>query len=528
MSSPATLLSVVCFGLQDTRLLTPRGQPDIKNYVKVLKKTTRWAAQWIRVDFDGQPNFGKRNSCTIPRKAELLSQITLVTTMPDIATPQINAQKACSPDKPFIGPKFGWTNSLGHSLINLLEFDIGGVNVDTMDGRFLEVYDELYESGPTIRAKNRLINRVPNGFNQSSLGQDPVNPTTNYVNLPFWFSRGNYENALPIDALSADQIQVHITLRPASELYYTNARADPRNPGYEPPCPANGKMVSMKNAIFYRFNQNAPQRIYSTDPITKQTEGISGEIVSGFTMPSTYNLGDTYLLCEYISLEESEAVALRSTQLEYRVDQHYIVPPQNTQYAQNVRLRLPYSNPVKELIWFAQNPAAQNYNAWFLFTRKLHGATTDPSAWWKIPWWPDAILSGSDQSRPAFRNAYSEPIRGAQLSYSNIVRFNHQTSPSFFRSLIPILHYRKAPLFNRYIYVYPFALAPGASDDDSLGPSYNPRGLSNWDKLPKIELQLTMEPDADGTHYDLTVYSYVTIQNVFRVFGGRGVMLFGY
>jgi hypothetical protein len=286
MSSPATLLSVVCFGLQDTRLLTPRGQPDIKNYVKVLKKTTRWAAQWIRVDFDGQPNFGKRNSCTIPRKAELLSQITLVTTMPDIATPQINAQKACSPDKPFIGPKFGWTNSLGHSLINLLEFDIGGVNVDTMDGRFLEVYDELYESGPTIRAKNRLINRVPNGFNQSSLGQDPVNPTTNYVNLPFWFSRGNYENALPIDALSADQIQVHITLRPASELYYTNARADPRNPGYEPPCPANGKMVSMKNAIFTDLIKMHPSVYTLLIPLRSKLKAYQVKLFQGLLCPA--------------------------------------------------------------------------------------------------------------------------------------------------------------------------------------------------------------------------------------------------
>jgi len=527
MSSPATLLSVVCFGLQDSRLLTPRGQPNIQNYVKVLKKTTRWAAQWIRVDFDGQPEFGKRNTCTIPRKAELLTQVTLVTTMPDIFTIQQTVKKSCPPDKPLIGPTFGWTNSLGHAIINLVELEIGGANVDNMDGRFLEIYDELYESQEAVRAKNRMINRIANGFNDSSIGHNPT-PTVNYTNLPFWFSRGNYENALPIDALAADTIQIHITLRPANQVYYTGSRTDVRNPGFRYNLDVTGAMAPMQNAKFYRYNKNSTTKIYSTDPNSNQEKGISGELIPNFAMPNTFNLGDTYLLCEYISLEEAEAVAFRSSQLDYRIDQHYIVAPQNTQGASNVRLRLPYNNPTKELIWVAQNQLAPTYNAWFLFTKNLYGGSTKPTSWWKIPWWPDAVLTTTDLTRPAFRYAYSEPIQGAQLSFSNVVRFNHQTSPSLFRSLLPVLHYRKAPLFNRYIYVYPFALGPGATDDESLGPSYNPRGASNWDKLPKKELQLTMNPDVDGTQHDLTIYAYVTIHNVFRVFGGRGITLFGY
>ena len=528
MSSPATLLSVVCFGLQDTRLLSPRGQPDIRNYAKVLKKTTRWAAQWIRVDFDGQPEFGKRNTCTIPRKAELLTQVTLVTTMPDINTPQAYIKNACPPNKPLIGPSYGWTNSLGHAMINRVELDIGGVNIDQMDGRYLEIQDELYESEQASRSKNRMINRVANGFSDASIGHE-TNPTENYVNLPFWFSRGNYENALPIDALAADTIQIHVTLNTVNQLYYTNARLDPRNPGYRPNIDVSGAMCPLQGGLFYRFSQDAPTRIFSTNATRDQDIGISGELIPNFAMPTTgYKLGDTYLLCEFISLEDAESVALRSAQLDYRIDQHYIVAPQNTERAPNVRIRMPYNNPTKELIWVAQNPLALNYNAWFLFARDIIGSSTNRSSWWKIPWWPDAILTNTDQSRPAFRYAYSEPIRGAQLSYSNVIRFNHQDNPSFFRTLLPILHYRKAPLYNRYIYVYPFALAPGATDDDSLGPSYNPRGASNWDKLPKKELQITMNPNTVGKHFDLTIYSYVTIHNVFRVFGGRGVTLFAY
>jgi hypothetical protein len=159
MSSPATLLGVVCYGLQDTRLLPPKGQPEIKHYAKVLKKTTRWAAQMIRVDFDGQPDFGKKVTCSIPRKAELLTQVTLVVTMPDIYTAQQNARSTV-PSGKCQGPTYGWTNSLGHAMIALVELDIGGVNVDTFDGRYLEIYDELYEPITSVKSKNRMIHRI--------------------------------------------------------------------------------------------------------------------------------------------------------------------------------------------------------------------------------------------------------------------------------------------------------------------------------------------------------------------------------
>jgi hypothetical protein len=527
MSSPATLLSIVCYGLQDTKIFKPRGQPDLKNYVKVNKKTSRWAAQWVRIDFDGDPAFGKKNTCTIPRKAELLTQLTLVVNMPDIATPQKKARNSCLPNT-FLGPTFGWTNSLGHAMINLLELDIGGVNVDRMDGRFLELYDELYESNESVRSKNRMIQRVASGFNSSSIGHDNA-PTQVKVPLPFWFSRGSYCNALPIDGLSADTIQVHVTFRPVNELHFTESKIDQRNmnvSNYQSQS-LNGVMPNIEGAQFLRANPESNSLIYSINPI-QQLDGTKGEVIPNYKMPNKLEIGECYLLAEYISLEDAEAIAIRSSMIDYRVEQHYILQPQETQMSSNVRIRLPQSNPVKDMIWFAQRPEVANYNAWFLFTRDLISHTTQPDNWWKIPWWPDAILTASDQSLPAFRYAHSEPIKGAELSISNVVRFNHQSSPSLFRSLLPLLHYRKAPLFNRYIYVYPFSLAPGASDDQSIGDVVYPRGLSNWEKLSKKELRITMNPEMNGKQINLNIHAYITIFNVFRVFGGRGVMLFAY
>lgn len=94
-STPATSLTLISTGLADARLQPPRGNPDVNQFVKVLCKTTRWAAQWNRVEFDGSPEFGTRVSMTLPVIGELVIGYTLVVTMPDIYTQQLAAIKAC-------------------------------------------------------------------------------------------------------------------------------------------------------------------------------------------------------------------------------------------------------------------------------------------------------------------------------------------------------------------------------------------------------------------------------------------------
>ena len=42
------------------------------------------------------------------------------------------------------GDTIGWTNELGHSIINKVEFLIGGVVIDTIDGNWLDIYSNFY------------------------------------------------------------------------------------------------------------------------------------------------------------------------------------------------------------------------------------------------------------------------------------------------------------------------------------------------------------------------------------------------
>lgn len=527
-ATPANSLTLISSGLADARLQPSRGNPDVAQFLKVVRKTTRWSAQWNRVDFDGDARFGQRVTVTLPRIAELVSAVNIVVQLPDIYTTQLAAIKAAGGTSldapgPFLGPVYGWTNSLGHALIQQIDLEIGGALVESLDSRQLEIYDELYETLDSALAKNAMIQRVPNGFTARSL-LSPI-PTTVTVPIPFWFSRpGVTSHALPLDALNAEAVRIHVTFRPLNQLFYTAARVDPRTVGYRP-GQDTGPMWSLLGGRFWKSNPAAEGRVYSMDATTPAV-GIAGELIADIQFPSILLPLAAYALVEYISLEEYEAIAFRTAELTYQVEQHLAVPVQATLNATEVRFAIPYSNPTKELTWVFQRPEAEGYNAWFLFTRDLSAPTppqAPPPSPCATPWWPDAQLIPTQATRwqvvPAFQTAYSEPMAGATLLYNSYERFV-EDGGSYFRTVQPALNYVKSAFHDRYVYAYNFGQRVRRG-------VYGPTGAANWDKIPRKELFVTLNRGALGSvPPNLNLYVYVTIWNVFKVFGGRGGMLF--
>ena len=533
-STPANSLTLISTGLADSRLMPSKGNPDIHQFLKVIHRTTRWAAVWERIDFDGSPEFGQRVSCTLPRKGELITGINIVVKMPDIYTAQLNAIKASggtdftNPGN-FLGPTYGWTNSLGHALIQTIELEIGGAIVDTLDSRQLEILDELYESIESVTGKNAMIKRAPNGFSPTTW-QDPQ--TTVYVPIPFWFSKpGAYTQALPIEALRSDTVRIHVTFRPVAQLFYTDARVNAKTVGYREGIDTVGGMWGLVGARFWRKNPNAAGEIYTMNAgmVTFDRKGqmipAKGELIPDIRMSTSLRMTDGYALVEYISLEEYEALTLRSAELTYRVEQHIQVPVEQTLGTKEIQQFLPYTNPTKELLWVFQRPEAEAFNAWFLFTRDLSPVNTQDNPFnpCTSPWWPDAKLYPSPylswQIQPAFQQSFSEPMDSAILLYNSYDRFQHEGG-SFFRTIVPSLYYTKSALHDRYIYAYSFGHK--ASYKESL-----PKGAANWDKIPRKELYISLRKGrGGGAPPNLNLYVYVTIWNVFKVYGGRGGLLF--
>ena len=496
----ASLLKVFASGLQDERLAF---RPTLFPFHKLWVKAGRFATRWERLDFENTPSFGQTGFFRILRKGHLVTRLLLVATMPDIYSSQAAAQLA---NHGPAYPTFGWTNSLGHALVQQLTLDIAASRVETIDSRLLELLDEFHTPLEKVPAMNELIKRKDNGFTERSFGWPSV-PSTPYqetvvVPLPFWFSRGDNGCALPIDAISMDDIRVGVTFRALNGLYYTPSQVPVTS------STDGSSLAPLLGSFFYDSPQGTPLS-NSNGPIQ---------------MPLALPLGECYIMAEYVYLDQNEANRFRLADLQIPVVQHYAMNPHDTQGAPTARIRLDLPNPTRDIFFMCQPWEAPSYNAHFLATRDLTGNTNQLPNLGQLPWWPDAHgLSAaipSDFLRPAFALSNSEPLEGYELDYQgSLVRFRTE-GPALFRAIVPSYEQRKTPWVNRYYYSLPLGIQNGFT------PFSQPCGEANLDRVTHKDLVLTFKR---GNGYSrFTVYVFAETYNVLRVYGGRAGVMFAY
>jgi hypothetical protein len=523
----ASLLQVIASGLQDERLAF---RSTMYPFQKIWIKAGRFTTRWERLDFENTPTFGNTGFFRILRKGHLVTRLYLVATMPDIYTTQAQAIAANCGNAAY--PTFGWTNSLGHALIEQLTLDIAASRVETIDSRLLEILDEFHTPLEKVPVMNDLIKRKDTGFTETSFGwpqggaktaslaaiqtainaRSPLPPAyqeTVVVPLPFWFTRGDTGCALPIDAMSADDVRVGISFRALNGLYYTPTQvANSSN--------ADGaSLAPLLGATFY--------------PTTARTVPLTNTYGT-IQMPLALPLGDCYIMAEYVYLDQNEANRFRLADLQVPVVQHYATNPYDTQGLLNARIRLDIPNPTRDLYFFCNPYMASSYNAHFLATRDMTGTTNTVPTNTQYPWWPDAVgLSASRPSeymRPAFQLSDSEPISGYELSYQGSLTRYRTEGPALFRSIVPSYEQRKSPWINRYYYNLPLAIQNGFT------PCSRPNGEANLDKITNRDLILqfrTPYGNTSGLNVGrFTVYVYAETYNMIRVYGGRAGMMFAY
>lgn len=129
---------------------------------------------------------------------------------------KLSVAKKALEDAYSVNYKFAWVDKLGHSVIDYVEFSIGGNKIDKQYGLFLDIWIELMGKKDQAEAYNRLIGNISELTTYDRTTKPKYTMT---VPLQFWFCR--YSGlALPLIALQYNDVNMRIKFRKFSECAY--------------------------------------------------------------------------------------------------------------------------------------------------------------------------------------------------------------------------------------------------------------------------------------------------------------------
>ena len=196
------LMQLVAYGAQDVYLT---GNPQITFFKVVYRRHTNFSMETIEIAMNGNPDFGRRSTVTITRNGDLICEVYLMVTLPEIT--------------PSNGAKFAWIRRVGHGIIQEVEMEIGGSRIDKQYGIWFNIWYELARAaGDLERGFLKMIGDTPEltKYDSATKGEYIL-----YIPMQFWFNR-HVGLALPLIALQYHEVRLHFTFKRAAELIVAN------------------------------------------------------------------------------------------------------------------------------------------------------------------------------------------------------------------------------------------------------------------------------------------------------------------
>lgn len=273
MTGGGGLLQLVARGKQDVFLT---GNPQITWFKMVYRRYTNFAIESMPMYFDGDPDFGKRLSCLIPRRGDLLGPIFL-----EVTLPALTLSNTTTP--------VSYVNAIGHALIQDISLEIGEQEIDKQTGEWMEIWSNLTTTMEHKFGFYDMIGKVDGYIPPTIFG-----PTKLYIPLQFWFCK-NPGLYLPLLALQYHPVRININLRPLQQLFYSSelvANCDNTtvNPAKIIQMQLWGDFVYLDVEERRRFVANAHEYLieqiqYTPNPIGLPSGGDSYQIRVEFNHP---------------------------------------------------------------------------------------------------------------------------------------------------------------------------------------------------------------------------------------------------
>lgn len=176
-------MQLVAYGAQDIYLT---GNPQITFFKIVYRRHTNFATESIDQTFNGTVGFGNKVSAIISRNGDLIKEAFLEVTMK-------KGSGGVNPSGSFFP---------GEALLNTVQLEIGGQQIDQHYSDWLHMFGELFRKDEASVAYRRLVDFTDN---------EPAGAIKRfYVPLIFFFNR-NPGLALPLIALQYHEVRINFT-----------------------------------------------------------------------------------------------------------------------------------------------------------------------------------------------------------------------------------------------------------------------------------------------------------------------------
>ena len=330
------LLQLIAVGQIDQYLSV---NPELSFYQYVYKKHTNFAMESRQLTFQKNPVLSPDSisnivECNIPRHGDLLKEIYLCFTLPDIY----------SSDK----YRFKWVNNIGNAIIKKASIYVDGMIIDQLTGEWMNIWNELTNE---IGAEkyNKMIGNVSELYDPK-MSKDRVTIKNNkfyyyypettkdsdipsiserkiVVPLKFWFSKSP-SLALPLLRLQYNMVNIKIELESSESLYKV----------FSP------ELETYISPTYYNELYN--------DNINLKT----------FTKEYSFN---PYIEANYVFLGDDERNTLfKKSKISYLVEQLNINTAQlfSSKSSASNNVNITVNTPTKEIIWTIKRDDITKYN----------------------------------------------------------------------------------------------------------------------------------------------------------------------
>jgi hypothetical protein len=510
------ILQLVAIGY-DNMFFTDK--PEITFFKMVYRRHTNYAREQIPQFFTNPAKFGKTSICPITKNADLIGQIYLIVTLPEISLPTTGRTK------------FAWVKKIGFALIKSINIEINGKQIDKHYGEWLNLWTEL-TGGLTGNAKAGYKKMIGDETELSSMTYSKQKYKL-YIPLYFWFCKSP-GNSLPLISLQQSDITINVEFENADKCHILS-------PTHYIPCMddvvnfipfeyieqnIDGDIragifidydIETKRLYYYKITPNKILSIpvastFDTlnttlvDNLLTSTTGLKYAItgqtskfsvfaqLNKTTITSTPKLQkpieieNAFLLVDYYFLDQDERIKFAQAKHDYLIEEVFFTPSTKIDgLTKNIKIFS--DHPCKMMVWIVQMDYIYNSKDYYNYTDSYKkNIKTDKLLGNKIITNSTILFNGNE--RLSYRDS----------SYFDLVQFYQH------------INHTPETGINMYSYcVYPL--------------EYQPSGPCNTSQFSNIEAQLKLS-NIVSPSFPAHFRAYSLCTNVLRIANGLGAKVF--